>query len=338
MYPSDPLLLKLLSCLSDGQHRSGLILTHVTGATSSEVFRALDILERAGLRFVRSPDGSIGLVTPFAVLDEDIVRSELARASVNAKISVAAVVDSTNTSLMNAVRRGALVRTGESMTILAAEIQRAGRGRQGRTWHACAGTSLTVSFAKHLPQGLADLSGLSLVCGLAVREALLQQGVSIELKWPNDLLHAGKKLGGILVEVHPEAERGTWAVIGVGLNTAADAIRAKALGQDMEGTLLVTDLTALGAPSPVDRNHIVADIAVALSARLARFEVAGFSEFSTDWNAHHAYRDRPVELIERGVTVCRGIARGVDALGRLCVDTDTGCQSVVAGDVSLRPA
>lgn len=338
MYPSDALLQKLLSCLSDGQHRFDPILVQVTGATSSELSRALDILERAGLRFVRSPDGSIGLATPYAALDEDIIRSELARASIRAKISVVALVDSTNTSLLNAARRGSLARAGESMTILAAEIQRAGRGRQGRTWHACAGTSLTVSFAKHLPQGLADLSGLSLVCGLAVREALLQQGVSVQLKWPNDLLYAGKKLGGILVEVHPEAERGTWAVIGVGLNTAADAARAEMLGQDREGALLVTDLAASGAPSPVDRNRIVADIAVALSVRLARFEVAGFSEFSTDWNAHHAYRDRQVELIERGVTVCRGIARGVDASGRLCLDTETGCQSVVAGDVSLRPA
>lgn len=334
--PSNDLLGQLLLCLATGQNQIVTDLAQACARAPAEIASGLEVLRQAGLDFITSTNGSVILAAPFVALDETVMRAELVRAGLDADVSVAAVIESTNTALLNAARASALRATGPCMTILAAEIQHAGRGRQGRIWHARAGTSLTVSFARHLSQPLGALSGLSLVCGLAVRDTLLRQGVTTELKWPNDLLYAGKKLGGILLEVSPDTKGGTWIVIGVGLNTAPDAGRASALGEETEGSLSVTDLTSCGAVSPIDRNRIVVDMAVALSLRLTRFEAAGFSEFSTDWNAHHAYRDRPVELIERGITLYRGIARGVDTLGRLRLDTESGSQSVVAGDVSLR--
>lgn len=336
MNPSNDLLGQLLSRLATGQNHIVTDLAHATASTPAEIAHGLDILQQAGLDLIKPTNGSVALAAPFAALDESIMRAELVRAGLDADVSVATLIESTNTTLLNAARTGALPAAGPGMTILAAEMQRAGRGRQGRAWYARAGTSLTVSFARHLSQPLGELSGLSLVCGLAVRDTLLRQGVTTELKWPNDLLFAGKKLGGILVEVHPDTQSGTWVVIGVGLNIAPDAARARALREAPEASLPVTDLHSCGAVSPTDRNRIVVDMAVALSLRLTRFEAAGFSEFSADWNAHHAYRDRPVELIERGTTLYRGIARGVDRLGRLRLDTESGSQSVVAGDVSLR--
>ncbi|MCH2241528.1 MAG: biotin--[acetyl-CoA-carboxylase] ligase, partial [Aquabacterium sp.] len=141
--------------------------------------------------------------------------------------------DSTNTRLLQRARAG-----DASPTALVAIEQTAGRGRQGRSWHARPGDALTFSLA--LPWSpdagdVATLDGLSVAVGVAVAEAL-HPGVRV--KWPNDLwLHGPRgmpgKLGGVLIEVAPVAAGPAGqpaqrlVVIGVGLNVRGRAPRAE---------------------------------------------------------------------------------------------------------------
>jgi len=328
---------QVLAILSDGVPRTVPALAERVGATSGEINTTLADLETAGLPLEWLVPECVGLATAFIALDQITIASLLRPVRAAVEIQIEAIIDSTNAALLRRARLGAAPLLPEHLTVLAAELQTAGRGRQGRAWSAQAGSSLAVSFARHLPRGLAQLGGLSLMCGLAVRDALLRFGVELQLKWPNDLLWQGGKLGGILIEVHPLGAASSVAVIGIGLNVAPDLRRKAELTATGAGSLGATDLAAAGALAPVDRNRLVAELADTLTARLDQFLVTGFAPYREDWNAHHAYRDCPVEMIERGSVIHAGIARGVDVQGRLNLETASGPLSVIAGDVSLRP-
>src|SRR5512138_1554975 len=112
--------------------------------------------------------------------------------------------------------------------LLIAGQQTAGRGRRGRRWHSEPGAGLTFSLAVALRRPLRELAALPLVAGVAVARALHALGVvKAALKWPNDIVVDGAKLGGILVETR-SLNGGIKAVIGVGLNLrGAAALRAR---------------------------------------------------------------------------------------------------------------
>src|SRR5882672_5073771 len=102
--------------------------------------------------------------------------------------------------------------------LLLADEQTAGRGRRGRRWHSAPGAGLTFSLAVALRRPLRELAALPLVAGVAVARALHSLGVArAALKWPNDLVVDGAKLGGILVETRMQGGA-SLAVIGIGIN------------------------------------------------------------------------------------------------------------------------
>ena len=103
-------------------------------------------------------------------------------------------------------------------SVVVADYQIAGRGRQGRAWVAPPGTSLLVSILLRPNCPPERVPQLSLVSGVAVREALALFGVETHLKWPNDLLLHGKKLGGILLEASSSPGGDPIVVVGLGLN------------------------------------------------------------------------------------------------------------------------
>jgi BirA family biotin operon repressor/biotin-[acetyl-CoA-carboxylase] ligase len=209
--------------------------------------------------------------------------------------------------------------------LLAAEQQTAGRGRAGRSWVDAAGDSLSFSLAWRFGAALAQVSGLSLVVGVLIAETLRARGWEAGLKWPNDLLLGGRKLGGILIET-VSARPGSWAIIGVGINVHPHAERDAAAGTD----------TASLASAGVDRNALLAALADGLAEGLPLFDAQGFTPFVPRWQALHAYAGEAVDLIERGRLLQQGIARGIDEMGCLLLDTRAGRIAVLAGDISLR--
>src|ERR671914_1433521 len=88
----------------------------------------------------------------------------------------------------------------EKPVLIAAEEQTAGRGRRGRRWHSAPGAGATFSLGCRIHRPVRELAALSLVAGVAAARALRALGTDARLKWPNDLIVDGAKLGGILVE------------------------------------------------------------------------------------------------------------------------------------------
>lgn len=235
-------------------------------------------------------------------------------------VDVLAECGSTNTLLLEKAERGA-----PAGTVIVAERQTAGRGRLGRQWLSEPGSSLTFSLLWRFPAGVAP-SGLSLAVGVAVAEVLQTLGVpGIALKWPNDVLRDGRKLGGILVELVSGALDAS--VIGLGVNLKLP----KALPAEVRAAATTLDL-------PLSRNELLAKLLVGLQGVLEQFATAGFAALRPRWQALNAYAGASVQVVSEFSPPIDGRCMGVDGEGALLLEGAGGVQRIITGDVSLRPA
>ena len=232
---------ELLQRLIEGP-ASGDLLARDAKVTRAAMWKRIEALRAGGLRIDAQPGRGYSLEAPVELLDADLIRAPLrdATAAQLASLEVAWSLDSTNSELL---RRKA---PEHGAAVLLAEQQTGGRGRRGRQWASPIAANLYLSLSRQFSGGLARLGGLSLVVGVAAAEALRQAGYApVGVKWPNDLLAHGRKLGGILVEGGGEHGGPVRAVIGIGVNVHMPATAATAISQAW------TDLVTLGGGQPV---------------------------------------------------------------------------------------
>lgn len=218
----------------------------------------------------------------------------------------------------------------ERIAVLVANRQSGGRGRRGRQWLSWSGGSLTFSLRWRFAAGAPVPGGLSLVAGLAVARALDTFGArDIALKWPNDVLHRGNKLAGILVELSSARGCAMTAVIGIGINVRVPA-DAQVGGHNTVGDL--ASVLAVPPSSP----QLLAAILIELQRLLELYASAGFAGLRTAWEQRHAFAGQRVRVSSENMTV-DGECAGVDEDGALLLRDGTGTRRILAGDVSLRP-
>lgn len=231
---------------------------------------------------------------------------------------------STNDVAKNAARAGA-----PHGATFVAEIQSAGRGRQGRSWVAARGESLLVSVLMRVHCPSYRLPTLSLACGLAARDAIAHfTSAEPKLKWPNDVLIAGKKVAGILVEGVLSGDNVTAVVIGVGIN-----VHTRAFPDELATIATSVALNAKpDSPRAIDRAELLADLLAGLDRDVALVAARGVGIVHGRLTRFDALAGQAVAS-EEG----EGIARGIDLEGRLVVEREDG--SFVhfrAGEVHLR--
>jgi BirA family biotin operon repressor/biotin-[acetyl-CoA-carboxylase] ligase len=258
------------------------------------------------------------------LLDGAQIAALLKQAHCPIECTVLAECDSTNARLLADVDTRA-------PHALICERQYAGRGRRARRWHSALAQGLSFSLLWKSARPAHALTGLSLCVGVACIRALNELGIQgIALKWPNDLLYRGAKLGGILIETQggrPPAR----IVIGIGLNTRLRSDLGAQLDQ------AITDLNAATAKLP-ERNRIFAMLLVQLRHALTQFDEEGFAPFRDEWLAHHAYAGQRVHLRAEAGEIVEGLAQGIAEDGALLLRTEAGLQRFVSGDLSLRLA
>jgi BirA family biotin operon repressor/biotin-[acetyl-CoA-carboxylase] ligase len=221
----------------------------------------------------------------------------------------------------------------EGVQLCVAEEQTAGRGRQRRAWLARPRSALLFSLAVPLHRLPADLPAVTLAAGVALAEALAARGVAIKLKWPNDLLVDGRKLGGILCELAVDGDGRATLVVGVGINGWLTAQDRAAIGQP------AVALSELVGPALLagQREAWLAALAAALLHAVRAYTADGFAAWRPRYNALLHARGELVDVLDGGRTHASGRVGEVDAGGRLVLDTATGPRSISVGDVSLRP-
>jgi BirA family biotin operon repressor/biotin-[acetyl-CoA-carboxylase] ligase len=208
--------------------------------------------------------------------------------------------------------------------LLAAEEQTAGRGRRGRRWHSAPGTDVTFSIARSIARPARELAVLSLVAGVAVASALRALGVAqASLKWPNDLLVEGAKLGGILVETRSDGA-GTRAVFGIGINCR------RMPGLELRLRRPVAALEEFISPS---RNRVISQVALSLISSLDRFEAGGFDAVRPEWETMDAHAGQRLRVRLADGRSISGIGGGLAPDGGLRLLTRRGERSVRSGRI-----
>jgi BirA family transcriptional regulator, biotin operon repressor / biotin---[acetyl-CoA-carboxylase] ligase len=204
--------------------------------------------------------------------------------------------------------------------LIAAEEQTAGRGRRGRRWHSAPGAGVTFSLGRRIGRPVRELAALSLVAGVACARALRTIGVDkARLKWPNDLLADGAKLGGILVET-----RSGYAVIGIGINCRRDRRLAAKVRRSVA---FVSDYVV------VPRNQVIAQVGRALMEALDVFDAQGLAPLRAQWEAMDAYAGQRLRIRLADGRVISGTSGGLAEDGALQLLTRKGMQAVRSGRV-----
>ncbi|MCC5812672.1 MAG: bifunctional biotin--[acetyl-CoA-carboxylase] ligase/biotin operon repressor BirA [Ectothiorhodospiraceae bacterium] len=312
----------LLKLLADGQPHSGEALGEALGISRAAVWKQIGRLREAGLPVSAVAGAGYRLDEPLTLLSAEAIRTALPFSLAEPpRIDVHFQVDSTNRLAHEAP-------PGEPLVVLA-ERQTAGRGRRGRSWVSPLGASLYLSLSWPFQAPARGLSGLSLLTGLCVAEALEQVlGLQPQLKWPNDLMYQGRKLAGILIELSGEPDGPCRAVIGIGVNCRLPEEQVTAIDQPW------TDLYRATGQAP-DRNRIAAAILTQLATRLPVFERQGFQTFQADWASRDMLQGEEV-VLHLGKEQRRGVAVGVDGAGALLMATAAGTEAFAAGEVSVR--
>lgn len=208
--------------------------------------------------------------------------------------------------------------------VVVADQQSAGRGRRGRVWQSDPEGALAFTVIRAFGLPAAQWASAGLVAAMAVASALRGLGAaSVGVKWPNDVVHEGAKLGGLLLE-----SRGEALALGVGLNLALRA--GMAIDQPW------TDLRAAGA-TVIDRAAVLGAVLNQLLPALARFEREGFGGFAEDWPHFDVLAGREVR-VHGAEQAVEGRALGIAPDGGLRVRHVDGERVHYAGEVSIRVA
>lgn len=308
----------LLSLLLDGKSHSGEFLGEALGVSRAAIWKQIKALRDAGMVVEAIGGEGYRLPLPMQLVDVAGLQAVLGE---GVELLYAPLMASTNQCLRERAEQEGFAHP----VVALAECQSAGRGRRGRHWQAGFARSLLLSLGMRLDCAAAELGGLSLACGVAVAEAVETCGIAgVQLKWPNDLLLDGGKLGGILIEVLGEAEGPCDVIVGLGLNVdECPEVPGQAV-------------SCLRDNAVVERNALLQAIAPGLLGVLGDYAREGLAPWREAWQQRHAYADAPVQLLQ-GERVIDGTCRGIDRQGALVLETGQGVQHCYSGEISLRP-
>lgn len=320
----------LLPLLADGEFCSGQDLADALGVSRTAVWKQLNKLEDLGLGIESVKGRGYRIPGGIELLNEAAIRSGLSEQACSQldQLVIDEVVGSTNVEVLRRLGEGAA-----AGLVCTAERQSSGRGRRGRTWVSPFARNIYVSVAAEFSQGASSLEGLSLAAGVAVTRALEACSIpAVQLKWPNDVLYHGSKLGGILLEMVGDVAGSCQVVVGVGLNVAMPASSATPIDQDWTDVAHIAESLKLPRPH---RNTLLAALLNELLPLLNNFEEQGFAPWREPWQALDAHAGKSV-VLSSGDQQRAGIARGVNERGALLLETTVGVETVFGGEISMR--
>lgn len=303
---------------------SGAKMAAEIGTTRSEVWRLVQQLRAFGAPIAGHPATGYSLKTVPDLLLPDILAPLLRGTIFGQTIHHYFKLSSTNTLAMQAAAEDA-----PEGSVFLAEMQTAGRGRGSNPWHSEQSSGIYCSVILRPPLPPSEALVLSLAAGLAVFSAVqtINPSLAIDLKWPNDLLVAGKKFCGILTEMNAEATRVRHLVIGMGIN-----VNQRDFPKELEP---VATSLRLASGSQWSRVDLCAALLKSLDREYrnlrarpdARDSVLKRFQERSSW-----VRGRQVQIEENGGSF-DGVSDGLDSRGFLQIRTAQGLRTVLSGTV-----
>ncbi len=226
--------------------------------------------------------------------------------------------DSTMTIAAQMAREGC-----PSGTVVGADQQTAGMGRQGRSWHSAPGAGLYISVVLRLDLGKESIPLLMLALGIATQQAVAEvSGLAPDLRWPNDVLLDGKKCAGILANMEGDA-----IIAGIGINVSHESFPPELAG-------LATSLRLAGAPG-VSRVALLGALVQAIDETCRTLTNDGLAAICEMFTHASSYaQGRRVRAEQDGI---EGVTCGVNSAGFLLLRQDNGLETVILTG-GVRPA
>jgi BirA family biotin operon repressor/biotin-[acetyl-CoA-carboxylase] ligase len=319
---SEELILSFLAEAGD-EFVSGEAISDKLGLSRTAVWKHVEGLRAQGYRIDAIPARGYRLAAVPDRLGPLEIRPLLATSDLGQTIHFYEELDSTNDRAKELAEDGA-----DHGEVVVAELQRAGRGRRGRTWVSPAGRNLYLSVILRPELAPTRAPELTLVGALAVCDALRQAGVDAGIKWPNDVLVGGKKIAGILTELSAEPDHVHWVVLGMGINLNA---RREDFPPELRDEA-TSVLLERGQAAP--RALFTAALLLSLEQWLEVHAEQGFDAIRDAWRSRSVTLGRQVR-VRMGDRDVDGVAEELDASGALLVRTATGVERVMTGDVVL---
>jgi BirA family transcriptional regulator, biotin operon repressor / biotin---[acetyl-CoA-carboxylase] ligase len=323
--PTDKRISGLLTLLSENATIvvSGARIAREIGVSRSTVWRWVERLRELGVKVKGEPRTGYFLEKVPDLLSPDVLRKRLKGSLFGKRIHHYFKIDSTNRLGVELGYGG----EGEGALVIAEE-QSAGRGRAGHVWHSERAAGIYASLLLRPKLSPVESPLLTMVAGLSAQAAVAgSTGLQVDLKWPNDLLIGGRKLGGILTEMHAEPARVRFVIVGIGIN----------VNQTKFPEEIAPLATSLRIESGKGQSRM--EILVRL-----------LHEFENDYN--RLLREGPASVLERferkssyahgkrvrvdtGRESYTGMTQGLSPEGLLRVQRESGeVITVIAGDVS----
>lgn len=319
---------RLFELLADGRFHSGEAIAGTMGVSRAAVWKTIQRLRARGSEIDAVRGRGYRSRYPIEALSAEAIAAYLdspAQALLD-RLDVVASVDSTNTALLG--------EAASDYRVLFAERQSRGRGRRGRRWESPWSGGLYLSLRwvyAELPSGP---GGLSLAVGAAVAEAIEALGYRpIGVKWPNDLIRDGRKLGGVLIELTGDPAGSCRLVIGVGINWYLPSALESELDQPATGLMD----TAHAEGRLLERNRVAGALVNALVRACHAFPDGLGDTLAERWQQRDVLYGRDI-IIRQASSTATGRMAGIDQDGALLLETASGLRRFYSGETRVRLA
>jgi BirA family transcriptional regulator, biotin operon repressor / biotin---[acetyl-CoA-carboxylase] ligase len=292
------------------------------GVSRSTVWMWIEKLRALGVAIKGYPRGGYQLQKLPDILVPSLVRSEPLPGEIGHKVIHYFRTESTNTVALDLS-----LQEGPHGTVVIAEEQTAGRGRMGRTWYSEKSSGIYVSVLLRPPLSPAAAPILTLLAGLAVAEAIRSvTGLSVDIRWPNDVLVNGKKVCGILTEMQAELDRLHRVVLGIGIN-----VNHREMPEEL--CEFATSLALEGGQS-YSRLQILVALLWQLERYYHRLLKDGNAAIIGPWAAASSYAEGKRVCIKTQAGELTATTAGLDPTGALKIRFEDGKEELfVAGEI-----
>jgi BirA family biotin operon repressor/biotin-[acetyl-CoA-carboxylase] ligase len=309
---------RILEILKRGHFVSGAVMGSELGISRTALWKRIKSLREKGFQIEASPGKGYRLMkTPELSLDE--LRSLLK----GIRVVLLDKTSSTNELAMDLAVMGY-----PEGSVIIADAQTEGKGRLGRKWFSPKGVNIYMSVILKPSIPPKDAAVLTLISAVSCAHAVRRlTGADVRIKWPNDLMVSGKKLGGILLEMRSELDRILFAVAGIGINVNMERFKDE-ISQSATSIFIETGKRH-------SRTALIVEILKEMNRWLKTLDKTGKASILNEWRRLSSTLGRNVMVVSGSETI-KGVAEDIDEEGRLVIKTKDGSfKHISSGDVKM---
>ncbi len=215
-------------------------------------------------------------------------------------------------------------------SLLIAEHQTAGMGRRGKQWLTPKGRSICLSYRFKLPLPVTQMAGYQITTALAIVDTIIafNPEALLQLKWPNDLYHHGKKFAGILINLIPKHQQ-TELIIGIGINWQLTIDQIESIDQP------VCNIPLFVTEEVPKRHQFIAQLIHNIDNNNYKFIHHGLGYFLPTWQQHDYLLNKTIQATTEGAQLV-GQYLGINQQGELLLETSEGIKTFCSGEVSVK--